>query len=810
MKRVQLLNTLAKKVLVLDGATGTELYKHGMPAGACPEKWCLENPKVTASIHSAYSASGSDIVYSSTFGANRVKLRAYGIKDVVGINKELALIAKDAVAKKALVAGDIGSTGKFVKPFGSLEFEEAVDIFKEQAKGLLLGKVDLFVIETMMDIQEARAALLAVRELSDKFTIVTMTFEKSGRTLNGNDPQSALITLQSLGADAFGCNCSSGPQGMLKIISLMKPYATVPLVAKPNAGMPSLANGKTTFEMSALEFARLTAKLVSSGANLVGGCCGTHPEHIKQLKKAILNKKPIAPYQESIAALSSARGAFIFRKKVFTIVGEKINPTGKKKLQQELKRGNLALLSQLAGNQQQQGAKILDVNVSMPKVEEKKLMLKAISTLAVCVELPLAIDSSNPKVIKEALRFYPGRALINSLSAEKHRLKTILPLAKKYGAMFILLPIAGREVPLTFKKRKKIIQKAIKEAKKVGFSDNDIIIDGLVMAVSSFSGASREALKTIEWCSNVLKYKSIVGLSNISFGLPGRHLINRAFLTLAKAKGLNSAIADPSDNRQEKNKLAIDLLLNKKKASLKFINKYSRLKAKQKVGKIKVISLPEQIAEAILEGNSACIAGIVKQALKDGVSAFVLIEKYMIPAIIKVGELFERKEYFLPQLIASAQSMKRGVKILKPLLKDAKFVKIKKAVIMLATVEGDIHDIGKNIVALLLENHGFEIIDLGKDVSAQKIIQEIKHCKPDIVGLSALMTTTMVNMREVIALAKKEGLKCKFMAGGAVVNKAYADSIGATYAKDGVEAVRIAKDLTAKKSKASFCSYGGI
>jgi 5-methyltetrahydrofolate--homocysteine methyltransferase len=786
---------LTKRVVMLDGATGTELYKHGMPAGVCPEEWCLENPAVAASIHSAYCVSGSDIVCSSTFGANRVKLCQYGIKDVVGINKELALVAKNAAAKRALVAGDIGSTGKFVKPFGSLGFEEAVNIFKEQVKGLLLAKVDLFIIETMMDIQEARAALIAVKELSDKFTIVTMTFEKSGRTLNGNDPQSALITLQSLGADAFGCNCSSGPQDMFKIISLIKPYAIIPLVAKPNAGIPHLVHGKTAFDMSPLEFARLTAKLVSCGANLVGGCCGTTPEHIRQLKKAILNKKPIAPYQESIAALSSARGAFIFRKKVFTIVGEKINPTGKKKLQQELKKRNLALLSQLARKQQQRGAKVLDVNVSMPGVEERNLMLKAISALAVSVDLPLAIDSSNPKVIKEALRFYPGRALINSLSAEKHKLKTILPLAKKYGAMFILLPIAGREIPLTFTKRKKIIQKVIKEAKRAYFSDNDIIVDALVMAVSSFSGAAQEALRTIEWCSKVLKCNSIVGLSNISFGLPARHLINRAFLTMAKAKGLNSAIADPLDNRKEKNKLAIDLLLNKKKAGLKFINKYSKLKTKQKVEKVKTISFPEQVSEAILEGNSESIAGIVKQALGRGVSAFTLVEKYMVPAIIRVGELFEKKQYFLPQLIASAQTMKCAVKILEPLLKDKEFIKSKKAIIMLATVEGDVHDIGKNIVALLLENQGFEIIDLGKDVSAQKIIQEIKRYKPEVVGLSALMTTTMVNMQEVILSAKKEGLRCKFMAGGAVVNRAYADSIGASYAKDGVEAVRVASSL---------------
>ncbi|MDP2924653.1 MAG: homocysteine S-methyltransferase family protein [Candidatus Omnitrophota bacterium] len=791
-------NLLKKKVLVLDGATGTQLHKRGMPVGVCPEVWCLENVEVISSVHSDYFDAGADIIYTCTFGANRIKLSQYGVKDVVSLNRELAIVARRSLRRKGLVAGDIGPTGKFVKPFGGLDFEEAVDIFKEQVRGLLLGGVDLFVIETMMDIQEARAALIAVKELTDKFTAVTMTFEKDGRTLNGNDPESALITLQSLGANAVGCNCSTGPEDMLKIIKLIKPYATVPLIAKPNAGMPKLINNKTTFSMSAAKFASFGVRLVRAGANVLGGCCGTTPEHIQYLKKAVSGKKPIPPLRKSISALSSARMALIITKrKTFSVIGEKINPTGKKQLQKELLEGNLSLLRLLAKEQENAQAKALDVNVGVPGINEGKVMSEAICALAVSTHLPLVIDSTNIGAIDKALRLYPGRALINSISAEKGKLKKLLPLAKKYGAMCILLPIAGREIPLTFARRKKIIKEIIKEIKKVGLTNDDIIVDALAMTISSSPNAALVAFKTIKWCSEVLKYNTIIGLSNISFGFPRRHLINKVFLTMAKTKGLTLAIADPLDARKVKNKLAENVLLNKDEAGLEFIAKYSGVSSFKKVQK-KPKTLPpaQEVFEAIVKGDREIIVKVVSKVLKTNITAIKLMQKYMIPAIIKVGELFEKKEYFLPQLIASAETMNSGFKVIEPHLKKEEFRQIKKAVILLATVRGDIHDIGKNIIALMLKNHGFQIIDIGKDVSAQKIIQDIKRYRPDIVGLSALMTTTMVSMKEVVELARKEGLKCKFMVGGAVVNKTYADSIGATYAKDGVEAVHVAKDLT--------------
>jgi 5-methyltetrahydrofolate--homocysteine methyltransferase len=796
-------NLLKKKILILDGATGTELHKRGLPSGVCPEAWCLKNPKILQAVQRDYYAAGSDIVYTCTFGANRAKLTQYGIKDIISTNRELVKLTQSIAPRQGLVAGDIGPLGKFIEPFGDLGFEEAVEIFKEQTKGLLLGGVDLFVIETMMDIQEARAAVLAVKELTDKFCMVTMTFEESGRTLNGNDPLSCLITLQSLGADAFGCNCSTGPQNMLKVISQLKPYAKVPLVAKPNAGAPKLINNKTVFNMKAEEFAGYGSRLARAGANILGGCCGTSPEYIKHLKESLSSKKPRKPLRTAVSAITSARKTLVLSKgKKVTLIGEKINPTGKKQLQQELLSSSLTLPLKLAKEQELNGAAALDINVGVPGINEPKCMHKIIAGLSVASTLPLVIDSSSISVIEEALRIYPGRALINSISAEKEKLKKLLIIAKKYGAMFIALPIASRKIPLTFQERKPIIIKIIKEAKKAGFSNEDIIIDALAMTISSYPNAAKEALKTIQWCSKTLKCNTIVGLSNISFGFPKRHLINKVFLNLAKNQGLSIAIADPLDNQPVKNKLAEDLLLNRDKNGEKFISFYATKAVKEKAlpKEALIAPAPEKAYTAILEGDKGAINSVIASAINSGIDAAVLMQKYMIPAIVKVGDLFEKKEYFLPQLIASAETMKRAINILEPHLKSEKIAREKKAIILLATVKGDIHDIGKNIVALILRNHGFEIIDIGKDVSSSRIIKEIKRYHPDIVGLSALMTTTMVNMKEVISLAKKEGLHCKFMLGGAVLSKAYAVSIGATYARNAVEAVHVAASLFNQKN----------
>jgi len=796
MKKIN--NILKKRILILDGATGTELQRRGMPAGACPEIWGFRNPQLIKAVHADYCRAGSDIIYACTFGANRSKLPQRNIYNVREVNKQLVSLAREVAGGDVLIAGDIGPTGKFIEPFGSFGFEEAVGIFKEQVRGLLDGGVDLFVIETMMDIQEARAALIAVKEVTDKFTIVSMTYEEDGRTLNGTDPVTALITLQSLGADAVGCNCSSGPEQMLGLIERMKPYAKVPLAAKPNAGMPRLVAGKTMFDMEPGEFASFARKFASAGVNMLGGCCGTTPQYIKELKRKIGSSKPVGSFGKSVSAISSARRTVVIDKEAPLIVaGECINPTGKKRLQQELCEGKASLVRQLAKEQESHGADLLDVNVGVPGVDEGETLRRVVGLLSARSNLPLVIDSADPKAVEAALRIYPGRALINSISGEKSKLKKLFPIAAKYGAMFILLPLEGGEVPKDFPRRREIIKKVTKEAQKFGFTKNDIVVDAIAMTVSSNPHSALETIKTISWCSDVLKCSTIIGLSNISFGMPGRPWVNASFLAMARAKGLTMVIANPMSEAVMNVRRAQDILLGKDKEASLFFAHFTKASITSKGD----LSPDERVFEGIIEGDKENIKSFVSAALERGITADKLVQNIMIPAINKVGDSFDRKEYFLPQLIASAETMKAAFEYLRPQLKKGKIESGKKTVIFLATVKGDIHDIGKNIVALMLRNHGFLVVDLGKDVSAKRIIGEIKQHKTPIVGLSALMTTTMVNMKEVIGMAKKEGLKCRFIVGGAAVTRRYARSLGAEYAQDSVEAVRVVKRLNSKQKR---------
>lgn len=788
-------NLLKKEILVLDGATGTELQKKGMPSGVCPEQWCIDNPEVIGAVHKSYAEAGANIVYSCTFGANRFKLSQYGIDDVYGVNKRLAEIARESVGKNTMVAGDIGPSGHFVKPFGEVEFEEAVSIYKEQAQGLLDGGVDLFVIETQMDIQETRAALLAIKEVCDAFVMVTMTYESDGRTLNGTDPRSALVTLQSLGADAIGCNCSAGPEGMLKFIAAMKPYATVPLLAKPNAGMPKLVNGETVFDMNADTFASFGKEFATIGINIMGGCCGTTPEHIKQLADSIKKEKPVAPVRNSISAVSSARSTVLMDKEQpFLVIGERINPTGKKQLQAELKENKFSKVRLFAKEQEIAGAALLDVNVGMSGIDERQKLQETVELLSTASNLPLVIDTSDVEAMERALRVYPGRALINSIAGEKEKLERLLPLAAKYGAMFIALPLTDEGIPKTAIDRTVVIKKIVNQAAKFGFCVDDILVDALAMTISSDANAAVETLKTIKWCTEELGIGTTLGLSNVSFGLPQRTWANAGFLAMAIANGLSTAISNPCNEEFMNIKSACDVLNTKDPDALSYISRFSTVKVEDNNKKQDNLSVEQKVYRSVLDGVRDEVVEHIDVALSSGVDPSVLVQDVMIAAITEVGQLFEKKEYFLPQLIASAETMKRGFAHLEPLLKldsDSD----KKTTILMATVEGDIHDIGKNIVCLMFKNHGFEVIDLGKDVTAQAIVAAIKEYKPTIVGLSALMTTTMVKMSEVISLARAEGLSTLFMVGGAVVTPAFAESIGAHYSNDGVDAVKVAKEI---------------
>ena len=798
-KSFKIQSLLDKQVIILDGATGTELQSKGMPAGVCPEIWCLENPTIIQDVHASYQKAGARVVYTCTFGANRFKLKQYGIKkDVYSVNLELARLAKQACGEKALIAGDIGPTGLFIEPFGPLAFEEAVDTFKEQARGLIDGGCDLIVIETMIDIQETRAALLAVKELSDIYTMVSMTFEKDGHTLGGTPPVSALITLQSLGADVVGCNCSAGPEQMVEFLAAMKPYATVPLLAKPNAGMPRLEGLKTIFDMDAKTFASYARKLMASGATLLGGCCGTTPDHIAALAKAVRRRKPLKPRRASLAALSSARSFLhLDENQPLFVVGERINPTGKKALQQELMEGKMSIIRQMAQEQEAQGASLLDVNVGQPGIDEVQTIKKVIGLLSTSTRLPLVIDSSKVETIEAALRIYPGRMLINSISGEKEKLARLLPLAAKYGAMFILLPLTDGDIPHTAKKRRAVIQAIFQKAQKFGLTKDDFVVDGLVMAVASDAEAARETLSTVNWCRKTFKSKTILGLSNVSFGMPGRPWLNAAFLAMAQYCGLTMAIANPASVEFMNVKKAGDTLITKEKAALHFINHFSQQPAAELPKSAGANVLPEEkVTAAILDGDRDHIASFIEAVLKTGRTADRLVDEILIPAIVRVGDLYEKKIYFLPQLMAAAEAMKKALAYLDPYLK--KEATVEKGKVLLATVRGDIHDIGKNIVALLLRNYGYCVIDLGKDVRDEVIIEAAQKEKPDVIGLSALMTTTMVNMKEIIGMARAQGIQTDFLVGGAVVTEAYAASIGASFAKDGVAAVRVIDQLIKK------------
>ena len=801
MTKQEFRDILDKKILVLDGATGTELQKRGMPKGVCPEKWVSENPQSIIDVQQNYKAAGSNIVYSCTFGANRYKLEEFGLQDeVFELNKRLAEISREAVGNDVYVAGDMSATGKFIQPFGEVPFNDAVEMYKEQVRGLLAGGVDFFVIETMIDIQELRAAILAVKESCDLPILATMTFDESGRSLTGTDAVTALITAQSLGASAFGCNCSTGPDKMIENIKKMKPFATIPLIAKPNAGLPKLVDGKSVYDMKAEEFGSYVAEFVAAGVNIMGGCCGTAPEYIAQIANQVRTMKPVPPVVQSVSAVSGARSyCDLARPHTLSIIGERINPTGKKMFQAQLKEGSLDGVRKFAMEQAQSGASILDVNMGMPGIDEKDMMVKSLTLLSQISELPLCLDSSSAEVMEAALRLYPGRALLNSISFETVKIEKFLPLAAKYGAMFIALPLTDDEIPKTADGRKAVLDKILAEADKYGFTRNDIVVDGIVMTVSADQDAAKQTLRFINICANEYNMNTTVGLSNVSFGLPERKLINSAFMSMAIYNGLSMAIANPNEEILINAKFASDVLVGNDIQSKKYIDKYSNVVKTETKAEGKVKTPNEMVFDAVVEGDNDRIEQYVRNALDAGSTAQELVDNYLIPGINKVGDLYDKKIYFLPQLIAAAEAMKKAFGIVEPLLVKDAGENVQKHKIIMATVKGDIHDIGKNIVILMLKNYGYEVIDMGKDVPSEDIVDKAIAENAEIIGLSALMTTTMTEMKTVVDIAKAKGCKAKIMIGGAVITQDYADEIGADgYSKDSVDAVKMADKLVGK------------
>lgn len=823
------------KMIYLDGATGSNLVKAGMPSGVCPESWILEHKDVMLALQKEYVNAGTNILYSPTFTANRIKLREYHLEDKMNsMIQELVAISREAAVSQGqtvYVAGDLTMTGEQLKPVGKLELEELIEVYKEQIIALKQAGVDLLVVETMMSLAETRAALIAAKEVCELPVLVTMTFEKDGRTLFGTDARTAAVVLEGLGASAIGANCSSGPAEMKRIISDMASVTNIPIIAKPNAGLPALdAEGKTYYNMSAEEFAEEMKVLVDAGATILGGCCGTTPQYISRIHNlfgtdAIVNvsRKP-----EGVRFLASERMTVSFGlDDKFMIVGERINPTGKKALQEQLREGNMEKVLEFAEEQEQGGAQILDVNMGMSGINEKELMLQAIEEVSTVTNLPLSLDSSYVEVLEAALRHYPGRALINSISLETEKFEKLLPLAAKYGAMFILLPLSDTGLPKNIEEKKEIIRRIESRAQELGMRREDIIVDGLVTTIGANKNAGIETLETIKYCKEN-GFATICGLSNISFGMPERGFVNTAFLTLAIREGLTMAIANPSQELLVSCALATDLLMNKDDADIRYIEYANRVKEKRlakaarenvqnqnreaerekdvSAGDVAGIShgqkenltgnlQHETLKNAVLKGNRNGIVKMTQDALSAGEQPDVLLNDVLLPAINLVGDYFDKGKYFLPQLIASAEAMKNSIEVLEPLLlKDNDTEDM--PVVVIATVEGDIHDIGKNLVALMLKNYGFKVIDLGKDVPKEAIIEAAKENKAQIIALSALMTTTMQRMREVIEYAKAQGIHSKVMIGGAVITQDYADEIGADgYSKDAADAVKLAKRL---------------
>lgn len=801
MTRTRFHALIEQRLIQLDGATGTELVKRGMPAGVCPEAWVLEHPEALAAVQQAYAASGSDLVYAPTFGGNPLKLAEFHLEQQTGeINRQLAEISRRAVPGK-LVFGDIAPTGQLVEPFGPLPFEKTVELYKEQVRGLIDGGVDGFAIETMMDLQEARAALIAVRELSDLPAIVTLTFEPGGRTLTGVHPVSALVTLQALGADAFGCNCSTGPAEMAEVIRELKPYAAIPLVAKPNAGMPHLVDGTTVFDLAPDAFAKASVALIDAGANLLGGCCGTSPAHLAALHNEISSRRPLPVRQEKrgvVASPSSFRRLAL--EEPFAIIGERINPTGKKALQVELRAGKFELVREFAREQSAQGAALLDVNFGLSGIDETAMMRAGVAELVRIGSTPLCIDSTRPETVEAALRLYPGRALLNSISAEEERLNKVLPIAAKYGAMLILLPLTDDGIPESATERIEVLDRILAEAARYGYTPADCAADALIMTISADRQAAAVSLDFIEHCSRQLKLNTVCGLSNVSFGLPARATVNLTFLGMAIGRGLNCAIANPSAPGIVDAVIASDALSGRDPQLDRYLAHHAVAASSETPRQTTPAPAPaaqspeELLRDAVLRGKKEAVPAILDTLIAAGKAPGELVDGILIPAITEVGNRFERKEYFLPQLMQSAAAMQLAMEQLEPLLRSGG-ANAAGPVFLLATVKGDIHDIGKNIVALLLKNHHFQVIDLGKDVPAETIVNAAIEHDAAFIGLSALMTTTMPQMKVVVDLARSRGVTAPVIVGGAAVDEAFADSIGAIYAADAMATVRRATEL---------------
>lgn len=785
---------------VFDGAMGTMLQQAGLPLGYCPELYNIEQPHIITAIHQQYIASGATIIETNTFGANRIKLQHYGLSNKVAeLNKCAVNAARQACGPQTKIAGSVGPTGKFITPIGNLGFDEAYDVFYEQICALAEAGVDYILIETVIDIQEMRAALLAAKAATTKPVICQLSYGADGRTVTGTDPQTAAIILEAMGASVIGANCSLGPAQLLPIAESLAKATSLPISIQANAGMPELINGQTVFPMSAAQMAEWIPKLLSAGVSYIGGCCGTTPDHIKEIRNVVdhfdQNLVPHRQVPAYTALTSRSKTVFLGPSFPTAIIGERINPTGRKALAADIKEGQFIAVKKEALGQVRAGAKILDVNMGVPGIDQAAAMTQAIRELSMLVDVPLAIDTTDPEALEAGLKAYPGRALINSVSAEPERLESFLPLAKKYGAAVLCLPIAPGGVPQTAQERVDVIHTIVDAAFAAGLRPNDLLLDALVLTVAAEKQAALETLDTLRQYRQHFGYPAVMGLSNISFGLPRRDLMNATFCAMSLAAGLDAPILNPYDPLMQDIIASSQPLLGHDKNGKYYSTVYGAAppsapaRAADRTG-----SLLDQIRIAVEDGEKEAVIPLVRQALNDGHTALDITDNALTAAMNNIGAAYGAGHCYLPQVMLAAETMRSAFLTIKEILPSHSTTSRGKVV--LATVKGDIHDLGKNIVAALLENNGFTVIDLGKDVDTATIVEAVYSHQAHIVGLCALMTTTMPQIDATIIALKNAGLSVKTIVGGAVLTQEYADRAGAdTYASDGVAAVNIAKQL---------------
>lgn len=777
---------IENKILIFDGAMGTMLQQEGLGAGELPEVYNIEHPEIIQKIHESYIKAGAQIITTNTFQASELKLEhcSYSVEQIIEAAVKIA-----RKAKAPFVALDIGPLGKMMKPLGELSFEEAYQFFKRQVEAGTKAGVDFILLETFSDLYEAKAAILAAKENSNLPIFCTMTFQQDGRTFLGTNPLTAVSVLQGLGVDVLGMNCSLGPEEMISFLPDFLRYAKVPVMVQSNAGLPQMEKGQTLFPVTPKTFGHYAEKMAKLGVQILGGCCGTTPEYIYQIKQRIGNRTPISRKVERMTCACSSNQTVILDDKT-TVIGERINPTGKKRLKEALRNHQFDILLKEAIYQVNAGAQILDVNVGLPEIDEKEILPKITCDIQEVVDVPLQIDSADIKALEATVRVYNGKPIINSVNGKEESMKAVFPIAKKYGAALICLTLDENGIPKTAQGRLQIAEKMMKRAIEYGIPKEDLIVDCLVMTASAQQSIVKETLKAVNLVKTKLGVKTTLGISNISFGLPNRELLNQTFLAAALGSGLDAPILDPLSQQMMDTIHSFRVLNNEDREAQKYITTYQTLSKEGEKEK----NHSKDIQTLIVNGMKVEVEREVEELLKkkDGEK---IIQEFFIPALDKVGKKYELGEFFLPQLLRSAEAVKQGLDVIKARsIKET--IKEREGKILLATVKGDIHDIGKNIVKMLLENYGFTVIDMGKDVEPKAIVERVKKEKIELVGLSALMTTTVKNMERTIQALKKEAPYCKVMVGGAVLTLEYAKMVGADYyAADGQAGIRIAKEV---------------